>query len=74
MDISLQNVRNKQADNIIRLFFYLMITVVVLSGLGILVVHFTLIKPVKTLQDAAKSYDVNSPEKTHEKFKRQLRY
>ena len=69
VDISLQNVRNKQADNIIRLFFYLMITVVVLSGLGILVVHFTLIKPVKTLQDAAKSYDVNNPEKTHEKFK-----
>ena len=68
VDISMATIRSKQASSIVRLFLYLVATVVLLTMLGMLVVHFTLIKPVKTLQQAAKSYDVNEPEKTHEKF------
>ena len=69
VDVTMDTIRSKQANSIIRLFLYLLGTVILLTILGMVVVHFTLIKPVKTLQDAAKSYDVNEPEKTHEKFK-----
>ena len=68
VDITMNTVRKSQADRIVRLFIYLISTVLVLCGVGILVINFILIKPVKTLQNAAKSYDVNDPEKTHEIF------
>ena len=68
VDISMTTVRKSQADRIVRLFIYLVSTVVVLSLVGVLVINFILIKPVKTLQNAAKNYDVNEPDKTHEVF------
>ena len=68
VDISMTAVRNKQADSIVRLFIYLMSTVVLLSGIGILIINFIIIKPVKTLSKAAKSYDINDPEGTHKIF------
>ena len=68
VDFSMEVVRRKQASSIVRLFIYLISTVALLCVLGIVVIHFILIKPVKTLQNAAKSYDVNDPEGTHEKF------
>lgn len=69
VDISLEKARSKQASSIVRLFIYLISTVLLLSGIGIVVVHFIFIKPIKTLHNAAKSYDINDPEKTHETFK-----
>lgn len=68
VDISMTMARKKQASSIIRLFVYLTSTVLLLTGIGILIVHFIFIKPVKTLQNAAKSYDVTKPKETHEKF------
>ena len=69
VDISLESMRGKQASSIVRLFIYLASSVVVLCVVGILVINHIVLRPVKTLQDAAKSYDVNKPEETHEKFK-----
>ena len=69
VDFTMEVVRNKQASNIVRLFIYLISTVALLCVLGIVVIHFILIKPVKSLQNAAASYDVNKPQETHEKFK-----
>ena len=68
VDISMNTVRQFQAGRIVRLFIYLLSTVIVLCVVGILVINYLLIKPVKTLQNAAKSYDVNDPDKTHEVF------
>ncbi len=68
VDISMTTVRAGQANRIIRLFLYLMFTVAVLLVIGIIVIHFIIIKPLKTLTDAAKSYDVEHPEKTHAIF------
>ena len=68
VDISMNTVRQFQAGRIVRLFIYLLSTVIVLCVAGILVINYLLIKPVKTLQNAAKSYDVNDPDKTHEVF------
>lgn len=68
VDISMNTVRKSQADRIVRLFIYLMATVIGLSIIGVFVVNYILIKPVKTLQNAAKNYDVDEPDKTHEIF------
>ena len=68
VDFAMNTVRAKQASSIVRLFIYLMVTVILLSAAGIVVVHFIFIKPVKTLHKATKSYDINDPEKTHAVF------
>lgn len=68
VDISMKLVRSKQADSIVRLFFYLLATVFVISVIGVVLIHFGLVKPLKTLQGAAKSYDASNPTKTHEIF------
>ena len=68
VDITMATVRSKQNSSIIRLFVYLISTVVILSIIGVVVINFTLVKPVKILQGAAKSYDVNDPERTHAIF------
>ena len=68
VDISMATVRSKQANSIVRLFIYLVASVLLLSLIGIFVVHFTLVKPVKAIEKVTKSYDVNNPEKTHEIF------
>lgn len=67
-EFSMSVVRSKQADNIVRLFIYLMITAVLISIVGITIVHFSLIHPINQLINATKSYDINDPEKTHEIF------
>ncbi len=68
VDITMSTVRNKERNSIIRLFIYLISTVILLSIIGVIVVNFILIKPVKILQSAARSYDVNDPERTHAIF------
>lgn len=68
VDISMAAVRSNQANAIVRLFIYLIASVILLSFIGIFVVHFTLVKPVKTLQKATKTYDASRPEANHEAF------
>ena len=68
VDLSMTVIRAKQAESIVRLFLYLMFTVVVLSIVGIVVVNFTLNVPIQKLIKAAQSYDIDNPEKTHHIF------
>ena len=68
VDLSLAKVRSKQSSQIVRLFLYLVATVLLLSVVGTIVIYYIIIKPIKTLQNATKSYDLNNPEETHKKF------
>ena len=68
VDISMNVVRAEQGGQIVRLFLYLVATVAALSIVSVLIVNQTLIKPVKTLQAAARSYDIENPEETHAAF------
>ena len=68
VDISMEMVRAKQANRIVRLFAYLVITVALLSVVGIIVTHYTIVKPMRTLTNATRLYDASDPEKTHDIF------
>ena len=68
VDISMTTVRKGQANSIVMLFLYLMLTVIALSVIGVLIIHFIFLKPLNTLRNAALSYDLSNPEKTHEQF------
>ena len=68
VDISMDVVRKKQSNSIVRLFIYLIGTVVLLSIIGVVVINILIIKPLKMLQRTALSYDANNPELTHLKF------
>ena len=68
VDLNLTFARNRQANGIIRLFAYLSITVVLIAAIGVVVVYFIFTKPIRQLNKAAKSFDPNDPEKTHESF------
>lgn len=67
-DFTMATVRSRQASRIVRLFVYLMGTVALLSILGVLIINPLVIKPIKTLREAAMAYDVNDTKKTHEIF------
>lgn len=68
VDISMGIVRKAQAKDIVTLFIHLILAVAVICVLGILVTHFTLMRPIARLTKTAKSYDEKEPEKTHELF------
>lgn len=68
VDISMATIAKTQNNSIITLFIFLALTVLLISIIGIIVVHFILIRPIKRLNETAKSYDINKPEKTHETF------
>ena len=68
VDISMQRVRQAQADSIVRLFVYMAITVVILGALAMLIVDLTLIRPLRALNNAASTYDVQHPERNKETF------
>ena len=70
VDITMATVRSKQANSIVMLFVFLVSTVLLLSILGFVMMHFIFIKPIKKLQNAAKTYDVEHPEETHEAFEK----
>lgn len=70
VDITMATVRAKQASDIVRLFIYLISTVALLCAAGMVIIHFIVVKPVKTLQKAAMSYDVDHPYETHEAFEK----
>ncbi len=68
VDLSMTTIRQKQANSITIMFFILVGAVAFISVIGILVVHFTLSKPIKKLTEVAGAYDSSHPEKTHEDF------
>ena len=68
VDLSMTAIRARQADRIVRLFFYLLASVIAISAIGITIVHIILVKPIKKLTNAAASYDIYRPEETHEIF------
>ena len=68
VDLSMEVVRANQAVLITKLFFYLLATTMLIAVLGIVVIHFILIKPLNQIMSATKSYDVSKPEENHQTF------
>jgi diguanylate cyclase (GGDEF)-like protein len=68
VDISMEKIRAFQRDNIMQLFFFMLSGTILVAIIGIVIVHFTLVRPVKALTKAANSYEVDDPQKTHEIF------
>ena len=68
VDISMDVVNMTILDQTLRMGFYLGGTLVGLFIVTLVLVHFGLIKPIFTLQIAAKSYDLSKPEQTHKVF------
>ena len=68
VDVSMNLIRSKQADNIVRLFLYLLATVVGLIVIGVIIIHFILVKPLKRITYTADSYSSDDSESTHQRF------
>ncbi len=68
-DISMDLVRKTQADSIMTLFMYLMISLVIVSTVGAITIHFVFMRPVQNIAKVANSYDPNNIDATHEVFK-----
>ena len=68
VDISLNEVRSKQANSIVRLSFYMFVTVALVTTIVVVVVHFSFSKPVRKLASVANSFNGQEPEKSHEAF------
>ena len=69
VDISMNAIRARQASSIVRLFVYLLITVVALSVVGLLVVYFLFSRPLKRISETSKSFNNKDPKVSHEAFK-----
>ena len=68
VDVSLNAVRTRQANSIVRLSIYLFVTIALITAIVVVVVHFTFTKPVRKLASVANSFDSQNPEKSHEAF------
>lgn len=68
VDISMTAVRANQANSIVTLFLFLMGGVLVVSVLGILVIQFTLFKPVLRMKAATDAYAKGDLEESHKAF------
>ena len=68
-DISMDIVRKTQANSIMTLFMFLMISLVVVSTIGAITIHFVFMKPIQRIAKVANSYDSNNVDATHEVFK-----
>ena len=68
VDISMTQVRLSQRDNIIRLFLYLTASILLISIIGVIVVHFMFTRYINRLNTAARAYNSDNPEETHEAF------
>lgn len=66
-DISMDMVRSVQRQGIINLFIFLLVSVAIISVIGITIVHFILTKPIKQLNELATLYREN-PEEAHRRF------
>ena len=70
VDISMEMVRKNQANSIVRLFIYMLATLVVLGAAGVLWVSLWMIRPLKKLTALAQSYNGSDPKNTHERFQK----
>ena len=68
VDISLDEVRARQASGIVRLSIYMFVTIALITGIVVIVVHYAYAKPVRKLAAVANSFDGQDPEKSHEAF------
>lgn len=68
VDISMSTILKAQTNNIISLLIFLSLTVLGISIIGIIGVHFSLVRPIRRITKTAKAYDINKPEETHKKF------
>lgn len=68
VDISMATIQAAQRDSIIRLFVYLLITVLALGVAVLLIVHFVFVKPVSKLNKVARAYGHVKPEEAHQMF------
>ena len=69
VDISMEMVRKNQANSIVRLFFYMLATLVLLGAAGVVWVSLWMIRPLKKLTSLALSYKGSDPKDTHERFR-----
>lgn len=68
VDISMTTVRNAQRDSIMTFFIYLVSTIVLISIIGIVVVHFILVRPIRRINKAAKLYGSTDLDQPHDAF------
>ena len=68
VDISMKAVRARQANSIVRLFVYLTSTIVLLSIVGLLIVHFLFARPLKKMTSVAQTFNNNDPKLSHQNF------
>ena len=68
VDISLNSVRVRQANSIVRLSIYLFVTVVLITAIVVVVVHYVFTKPIRKIASVANSFNSEDPEKSHEAF------
>ena len=67
-DISMTLVRARQAKSITRLFIYLLVTVILLSIVGVILVYFMFARPLKKISNVAKQFNNKDPKATHRLF------
>ena len=68
VDILLDDVKSQQANSIVRLSFYMFVTVALVTITVVIFVHYVFAKPVRKLASVANSFDSGDPEKSHEAF------
>lgn len=68
VDINMNAVRADQASSIVRLFAYLIITVVAIAIIGVILVYFIFSRPLRTITDVAKSFNNKDPKMSHRNF------
>ena len=65
-DISMEVVRQRRAGSIVRLFIYMLVSLILLGGIGVLWVSLWMIRPLKKLTNVATTYDSDNPKQSHE--------
>ena len=70
VDISMNTVRATQANSIIRLFVYLIVTIVLLAVIGVVIVYFTFARPLNRINQVAKSFNNTDPKLSHDRFEK----
>ena len=68
VDVSMTEVRSFQANSIISLFIYMVITIILVAAAGMITVYFIFNKPLKKITAVADSYDDKDPKRAHENF------
>ena len=56
VDVSLQTLHNEQANNVFRLYFYLVSTAIIISFLTLFVIKKIIVDPIKKLSEASRNF------------------